>query len=89
MKAAREAVCQAAGSLVVFMSGTDAETVLEPLTDGMVAAVKADVGMDREQVAVVQTAHLGLEAVPAVFLGKALAFIAYCTERLDRRRMRV
>ena len=87
--AARAAVCQAAGSLVVFTAGIDAEVVLEPLTDSLVAAVKADAEVDREQVAVVQTAHLGLEAVPAVFLGKALAFIAYCSERLDRRRMRV
>ena len=87
-KAAREAVCQAAGTLYLFTAGTDAESELEPLTDDRVAAVKADAELDREQVSVVQTAHLGLEAEPGMFLGKATAFVTYCAERLDRQRMR-
>ncbi len=88
VKGAREAVCQAAGTLFLFTAGADAESALEPLTDGMVAAVKADADVEREQVAVLQMAYYGLEAEPEVLLGKAQAFVAYCAERLDRQRVR-
>ena len=87
VKAVREAVCQAAGSLFLFTAGVAVEQTLEPLTDAMVAAVRADTDVAREQVAVFQAAHLGLEAEPVAALEKARAFVAYCEERLEKRQL--
>ena len=88
VKAAREAVCRAAGSLFLFTTGVTGEQTVEPLTDNMVAAIQADSDVGREQVAVLQAAHLGLEAEPGTLLEKVRTFVEYCAERLDRQRMR-
>jgi hypothetical protein len=87
-KAAREAVCRAAGALFMFTAGADAGQALEPLTDAMAEAVRADAGVERGQVGVLQAARLGIEDEPVAALEKARAFVAYCGEQLDRQRLR-
>lgn len=87
-KAAREAVCQAAGALFLFAPGSDVEQALEPLTDAMVAAIQSDATVERNQVATLQAAHLGLEAEPGVLVETARVFVDTCAEFLDRRRVR-
>lgn len=88
VKAARDAVCQAAGTLVLFAAGMEVDAPLEPLTDAMVEMVKADADVARKHVALVQAVHLGLETEPETELTEARAFLDYCGRRLDVRRMR-
>lgn len=85
--AARQAVCRAAGALVLFAAGAAVDRELEPLTDEMVAAVRADAEIGRDTVAILQAAHLGLEAEAGTAVEKARAFLAFCGGYADRRRM--
>jgi hypothetical protein len=87
-QAARAAVCQAAGALFLLTAGAEVEQALEPLTDAMVAAIRADAAVDRRQVGVIQAAHLGLAAEPAALLADARSLAEYCGERVERLRLR-
>ncbi|OQA32730.1 MAG: ATP-dependent helicase HepA [Betaproteobacteria bacterium ADurb.Bin341] len=86
-KAAREAVCRAAGTLILFAADVPADKVTYPMTEAWVTAVKADAEVDREQVAVLQTAHFGLAAEPKTFIEKAQGFVGYCEDVLEKRQM--
>ena len=85
---ARQAICQAAGTLFLFAPGAPLDQPLEPLTEAMVAAIRRDGGVPRELVATVQMAHLDVAAEPAAVLGQAKAFVDACAERLDRQSVR-
>lgn len=85
---ARKAVCRAAGVLVLFSAGTAVDQDVAPPTDAMVAAVRSDAEIGRETVAVLQAAHAGLEADPEQWLVRARAFVAFCGEYAERRRLR-
>ena len=85
---ARQAICQAAGTLFLFAPGVPLDQPLEPLTEAMVAAIRQDAGVTRELVATVQMAHLDVAAEPAATLGQAKAFVDACAERLDRQQIR-
>ena len=86
-KAAREAVCRAAGTLILFAADVAADQVTYPLTEAWVVAVRADAEVEREQVAVLQTAHFGLEAEPQTFIEKARGFVGYCEALLEKRQL--
>ena len=86
---ARQAICQAAGTLFLFAPGTPLDQPLEPLSEVMVAAIRQDESVTRELVATVQMAHLEVAAEPAAILGQAEAFVDACAERLDRQSMRL
>lgn len=85
---ARQAICQAAGTLFLFSPGAPLDQPLEPLTEAMVATIRQDAGVTRELVATVQMAHLDVAAEPAAILGQAKAFVDACAERLDRQQIR-
>lgn len=85
---ARQAICQAAGTLFLFVPGAPLDQPLEPLTEAMVAAIRQDESVTRELVATVQMAHLDVAADPAGILGQAKAFVDACAERLDRQQIR-
>lgn len=86
-KAAREAVCRAAGTLILFAADVAADQVPYPVTDAWVAAVRSDAEVAREQVAVLQTVHFGLEAESKTFIEKARGFVEYCEACLERRQL--
>jgi hypothetical protein len=86
-KAAREAVCRAAGTLILFAADVAADQVPYPVTDAWVAAVRSNAEVERRQVAVLQTAHFGLEAEPKAFIENARGFVEYCEARLEKRQL--
>lgn len=86
-KSAREAVCRAAGTLILFAADVAADQATYPVMEAWVAAVRADTEVEREQVAVLQTAHFGLEAEPKTFIEKAKGFVGYCEAFLEKRQL--
>jgi len=87
LKAARKAVCSAAGTLYVFVQGANVDSGSNPLTQEMVDVIKGDGAVDREQVSVLQMAFLELEADPKRFVAKTQTFIEYCERELEMRHL--
>lgn len=87
-KAATEAIQQASAALALFCEGVDVACDLALLTEEMVALLKANIEVDRKQVAVVQAVHLGLETTAEKRLEEAQDFVRYGEDFLGRKKLR-